>query len=373
LMRGEIPNYVIEKRYVTQSGQIVWAQVTASLVFDDQQRPAHRINVIEDVTDRRKRRLESARLAAIVQSAEQAVFSTDPDGTIAAWNPGAVKLFGLAKDEIQGQSLAMLLGPDEAITTENLLKSLASGQSLKVEARSHHKGRQLELLISAAPIMSGARVEGGSFIVEEIGDRKRWEAHIALLNRELAHRVKNSLAVVQSIANQTLRLSPDPVAFRQSFMGRLQSLAAATDLLMQSNWRGSELNSFIDKQLLPLLSEPQTQLKKSGPLTIIPASLTMPLGLALHELGANALKYGSLSAPDGRLELSWRQVDDQTEHWLELTWREIGGPQVEDPQRHGFGQKLIEEGVPNAKVERRFEPTGLVCQFKIDLQKAKGI
>jgi len=203
--------------------------------------------------------------------------------------------------------------------------------------------------------------------MEDIRERKGREAQVLLLNRELAHRVKNTLAVIQSIASQTLRSTPAPEDFRIAFQGRLQALAAANDLLIQTNWQGSELSDFVSRQLAPLMPRTPRKLVKTGPVVRLPPDFLIPIGLALHELGTNAVKYGAWSTDTGQVQVTWSIERTGDERRLALTWTETGGPPVSPPVRRGFGTTIIERGIPNATIERTFATTGVVCKIDIPL------
>ena len=194
--------------------------------------------------------------------------------------------------------------------------------------RRSKQGTLIDVALSIVPIKSQNVVTSISVTMEDNRDRKRREEHIMLLNRELAHRVKNTLAVIQSIANQTMRSSPAPDQFRAAFQGRLQALAAANDLLMQTSWDGADARDFIGKQLAALMPHSSVQLKMDGPHVVIPAELSIPLGLALHELGTNAMKYGAWSVPGGQVRLNWLvdQSNPANVRRLVMTWTEENAP-----------------------------------------------
>ncbi len=371
VLNGEAPHYEFEKRLIRKSGEPIWVRVTSAAVRDLDGKVLYRTSVIEDVTERRKAREAFAQLAAIVQASPDAMFSTDLAGVIETWNTGGTSLFGYPSEEIVGRSvmeLAALSKPNELGAN---LDAILRGEVLKMDAQWRHKnGTVIDVAVTAGPIRTKSKITSISLTVEDIRDRKRREAHIFLLNRELAHRVKNTLAVIQSISNQTMQSTPDPQAFRVAFQGRLRALSAANDLLMQTSWDGAVLTEFIDKQLAPLVPRGSDQLTKDGPPVIIPAELTVHLGLALHELGTNALKYGAWSTPAGRVRLAWTVADpagDEEMRKLVLTWTERGGPTVKPPNRSGFGTSLIEKGIPDSRVERQFLPDGLVCRMSVAL------
>lgn len=370
LLRGEIPVYSLEKRYMTKGGDVVWVQASSSLARGRDGSPRYRISVIEDVTDRRRARAEAARLAAVVLSSDAAIISMSLDGAIETWNPGATKVFGYQAEEITGKSVEVLVPPHLRAETAEHLERVRQGDSIHLETQALHKeGGERDVAINLTPIRSrhGAIV-AISYMAEDIHERIEWQRSIALLNRELQHRVKNSLAVIQSIANQTIRSIASHDEFRVAFQGRLQSLAAANDLLTQSNWTGADLETFISRQLTPLMSKPEVQLSMSGPPARIPSSLTVPLGLALHELGTNALKFGALTGSGGSVHVSWLVTRNGSgKPLLELSWQERGGPPVAPPTRRGFGTTLIEHGIPGAVVQRKFNREGVSCSIVVPL------
>jgi two-component sensor histidine kinase len=182
-----------------------------------------------------------------------------------------------------------------------------------------------------------------------------------LLLNELRHRLKNSMAVIQSIARQTLRDTPTAVA--AAFTGRLQALAAAQDLLLERDWSAANLKDLARR----VCSMVEGRVTVAGPEVNVPQTLAMSLGLVLHELVTNATKYGALSAPQGFVALGWELAGGEGQRRVLLTWKERGGPPVTPPDREGFGGTLIERSLPGATVERRFEPQGLVCTIDLPL------
>lgn len=371
LLSGKIPHYEIEKRLITKSGAPVWVQVTSSIVRDQDGKPLYRTSVVEDVTERRRAREEAARLAAIVQTSQDAIFSTTRNGIIETWNPGAERLLGYTPDEVMGQSKSILVPKDRTHEFESHIRVAMAGNSVNAETiRRHKDGTLIDVSLSVVPIRENGRIRSLSVTMEDIRDRKRRESHIMLLNRELAHRVKNTLAVVQSIANQTMRSTPDPGTFRAAFQGRLQSLAAAHDLLMQTSWGGVALRDFIERQMAPLMPCSALKIAGDSPAVVLPADLSIPLGLALHELGTNAIKHGAWSTSAGEVLVAWELAYAEASgdgRRLVLTWSEHNGPLIEPPVRRGFGTILIERGIPGARVTRRFDPSGIVCTIDLPL------
>lgn len=375
ILRGDIPSFTMEKRYFKKDGSILRARSTCSLVSDVDGKPLYYVAVVEDITADYRARIATARLAALVEASNDAIISMTKDGAIETWNPGAERLFGFQRAEILGKDFSFLAPASHRLDVAELIERGQKGESFRNEIVLRRKdGTLIDVAVGVSPIVGKGdmgkddMVTALSVTMEDIRDRRMWENQLILLNRELQHRVKNSLAVVQSIANQTLRSSPSPLAFHTAFLGRLQALAAANDLLLQTTWTGGDLAGIIDRQIKPLLSRPAHQLQKRGPTVTLPAELTVPIGLALHELATNALKYGSLSAAGGFIDLSWT-VTDRGGKVLRLVWSEVGGPPADDPNKKGFGSTLINRGIPGAAVEQKFTPGGLVCVIELPLQE----
>ncbi|WP_425999629.1 sensor histidine kinase [Caulobacter sp. DWR1-3-2b1] len=203
--------------------------------------------------------------------------------------------------------------------------------------------------------VSGIFVEG-SDITERVlaQDRQR------LLMDELNHRVKNTLATVQAIAQQTLRGSATPERFVEAFESRLLALSKTHNALTDSQWRGAGLSQILRQELSPYGAERVTL---SGTDVKLSARVALALGMVFHELATNAAKYGALSA-GGHLRVSWFMEVDT----LSLEWRETGGPTPSPPTRRGFGSRLIERsltGELQGSVMIDYDPAGLICSFTV--------
>ncbi len=171
------------------------------------------------------------------------------------------------------------------------------------------------------------------------------EARQRLLLRELTHRVKNTLTVVQSITHQTRRFSKSYEEFTERLDGRLAALAAAHTLLVDSDWRGADLATLAQSQLALFSGDP-ARVRISGESVFLPADLTTPFALVFHELATNAAKFGALSQREGAVGLVWNLSRRKDQPLLTLTWRERGGPNTAEPKTKGFGTELIERAIP---------------------------
>jgi two-component sensor histidine kinase/PAS domain-containing protein len=199
-------------------------------------------------------------------------------------------------------------------------------------------------------------------VATDITERKAAEEHQRFLLQELSHRSKNLLTIVQSIANQTLRNSKDQKDFQNRFNGRLSGLAASNDLLARGDWRGSSLRDLIEFQLAPFIDLSSPQLEIRGPEVTLAADAGQAIGLALHELATNAVKYGALSTQQGRLSVSWSVDQPHSAGGLKLDWRERDGPAVIYPKDKGFGHVVIKNMIEQAvggSVELDFAEEGL--------------
>jgi two-component system CheB/CheR fusion protein len=205
--------------------------------------------------------------------------------------------------------------------------------------------------------------------VRDITDRKTWEKSQEMMMAELSHRVKNTLAVVQSIASQTLRTSDNAEEFSERFEGRLQALARSHRLLLDP-WEGADIGALAREQLEAHLSGDSSRLELSGGAVRLAPDVAVPLGLVLHELATNAAKYGAWSAAGGKVSLSWSNGERRGKPMVTLAWREADGPPVTPPGRNGFGSRLIESAIPNARVRREFNPEGVTCT--IDVPASEG-
>lgn len=230
-------------------------------------------------------------------------------------------------------------------------------------------GGERFLLSSARPIRNAiGHIVGAVQISLDITERKRGEEQRKLLVRELNHRVKNTLAVVQALASQTIRNATNLPEAGRALTSRLVSLSKAHDILTQQNWSGADLHDLITASIEPHAAIERFQI--AGEKVWLPPNLALSFALALHELTTNAIKYGALSNAKGKVTISWRLARRGPETWLNLEWRETGGPNVEPVERRGFGTQLLERVFASdsaGRVVMTFKRQGLSCVFEVDL------
>lgn len=227
----------------------------------------------------------------------------------------------------------------------------------------------------AAPIFdeAGSITEWFGSAVDITG-RKRSEQHRKLLLNELNHRVRNTLATVQSIAMQTLGGSPANAELVWRFESRLMALANTHKLLTRRHWRAVALHELLGQELEPFVSGERARAAIRGADVDLRSNAGLALGMAFHELATNAVKYGALSQAGGRIEIATERLGG-AEPWLRLVWTETGGPEVEKPEHRGFGTRLVGRGLAcelAGKVEMDYRREGLVCTIEFPLAENSG-
>lgn len=282
-------------------------------------------------------------------------------------------LFGRDVKEIVGHS------DDEIIPAENrpavaALKqaALETGVPKDGEVRIHQGStvRWYDLHIEPLRDVAGAIV-GLTCAAVDITERKEGEAHLRLLMRELTHRSKNLLAVIQAMARQTARHAGSSDSFLEQFSARLQALARSHDLLVQEEWHGVSLSELVRSQLAPYVDRSSSQIRVEGPSVMLRPEAAQSLGLALHELAINAVRYGALSTPVGRISIVWTW-QPSAERPVEILWTEAGGPSVGAPVQRGFGSLVVERNLAralDAAVELTFDTGGVRCRITVPVSQ----
>lgn len=279
-------------------------------------------------------------------------------------------MFGLDIDEIIGRTDDQVLPIESSGAVISLKRrALETGhpQDSEVSIKTTAGERWHDLHIEPLRDIAGTIV-GVSCASVDITERKEGEAHLRLLMRELTHRSKNLLAVIQAMARQTARHVGSIDAFLNQFSARLQALATSHDLLVQESWYGVSLFELVRYQLGHYLDREGAQISLDGPGVVLKPEAAQNLGLALHELATNAAKYGALSVPSGHIFIKWKRLPATEGHGVEIIWSEEQGPKVKAPKQRGFGSMVVEHNLTrslDAEVEMTFAPAGLRCRIVI--------
>lgn len=323
-------------------------------------------------------------LEAVLETAPAAVwFTYDPQARQVIRNRFAAELMGLPTDSRKSfgttdlviDTIALQDGHTVSREDRPLSKAMRGEQTDNQEfSYILPNGVQRTLLSSARPIRgTSGKVIGAVQVSLDITARKQGEEQRRLLVNELNHRVKNTLAVVQSIASQTLRNATSLPEAGRSLASRLVSLAKAHDILTQENWSGADLKDVVAAALSPHANTERLQIV--GDEVWLSPALALSLSLGFHELATNAIKYGALSCKEGTVSISWVTSRQEQRKHVRIEWRELDGPPVAAIERKGFGTRMLERllGPKSAgTVTITFEPTGLVCVFEVDLGEPRG-
>ncbi|EIM25252.1 sensor histidine kinase [Microvirga lotononidis] len=276
--------------------------------------------------------------------------------------------FGRGMDEpLSYADLVAQIHPDDrAMQAEAVARAIAARADLHAEYRVIWPDGSEHWIRVSGRMRSGPDGQPSMVgVSQDITERRLAEERQALLLHELNHRVKNTLATVQSIASLTRRSADnsDPAAW-SAFMDRLHGMAKTHDLLTATHWQGALLEDVLKNELEPYQDGMGQRIRLRGPRINLQPSAVLALGLAVHELATNAVKYGSLSVPEGKVHVMWALTPGSGQSALLVEWVESGGPLVKKPERQGFGSKLIQRGLAQqlgGEIKLDFAPAGIRC------------
>ena len=326
-----------------------------------------------------ERKMLQDKLQQAVDIASIGIFERDHASGTFELSPSLVKMLGLdpektivpigkLRDLIMAEDLPAVIqrarqsldpAADGIFVSENRIQHPTAGQRwISVRART-----QFEVIGNERrPV----RTIGA---IRDVTERKQIEEDLRLLTRELAHRSKNMLAIVQAIAGQTARNIGVSAEFQRVFSQRIMSLSASIDVLVSREWSGALLGDLIKRQLEPFIASPDPRLSIDRTEVLVGPQAVQALGLAVHELATNAVKYGALSSQTGKVDISWSFAPSaEGEAGLTLVWVERGGPPVSEPAHRGFGNVVMERMVAHAiggTVHMDFAIEGLVWKLWI--------
>ena len=285
----------------------------------------------------------------------------DAEGKYQFNNRAYADWFGQVPGQLTGRHMREVLGDAAFAHLKNNVEAALAGTRVQFEsAVPYGTGPRFVHADYIPDMRQDGSVSGFYALITDISARKQAEEHTLMLLREVSHRAKNMLAVVQALARETAR-DAKPETFVTLFSARLTGLGISHDQLVASDWRGVDLRALIEAQISAVRMLETSRVSMAGPPLRLSAAASQILGMAMHELAANALHFGALSNEVGRIEVDW-QIESEGERTLTLTWRERGGPNVVEPEHKGFGhtgmKRMVELGL-NATVKVDYTATGL--------------
>jgi PAS domain S-box-containing protein len=317
-------------------------------------------------------RQSQRRLNAVLNNASVSIFLMNDRQHCVYMNAAAEKLTGYTLAEVTGRPLHDVIHhtyPDGShFPLEECPIDRAFPEEDQVQGEEvfvHKDGSFYPVAFTASPIQDEEAKTIGTIIeVRDIRAEKKAQEHQRLLINELNHRVKNTLATVQSITSQTLRNAATAQDAKDALEGRLLALSRTHDVLTRENWESAELREIVEQAVEPYRGQGEDRFHLEGAWVRLPPRMALALAMALQELATNAVKYGALSTATGTIRITWEIDDLQSPAYLHLQWREAGGPAVAAPTRRGFGTRLIERSLAqdlDGEVQIDFAPTGVIC------------
>lgn len=334
----------------------------------------------KEVESRRSLKAEKDRLQTLFQQAPGIMAMVNgPDHVFELANASYRELIGNrevlgktvreALPEVEGQGLFELL--DRVYATGEAFVGREVPISLQRRHDAPPETRHLDFIYQPVTDHHG-RVTGVFAQAHDVTERMNAMRHQHLLLNELNHRVKNTLATVQSITAQTLRTSAVDAEVRSRIDSRLVALSDAHNLLTDHSWEGATLSEVVAMALRPHRSVREERIEAEGPEVHLSSKTALAIAMALHELATNAIKYGALSNETGTVSLRWKIEAGSSEPRLRMVWVEADGPPVEPPSRKGFGSRLIERGLAaelGGFVQLSHPPSGTTCTIDAPLPK----
>jgi PAS domain S-box-containing protein len=358
-----------EFRIVRGDGGVHWIASRGRFFLAADGTPQRMLSLSSDVTDRKAAERGNAELASIVATSIDAIVSVDLAGNATSWNAGAERLFAMRAEEIIGKPFRMAFPEVTPAEDDRYRAQLADGGSHEFDIRQKLRdGETRDLWVTSSPMREAdGRVIGSSFILRDVTPQKQREDHVRFLMRELTHRSKNLLAVIQAMARQSLTSGLPPEEFVRRFGERLAALAGSHDLLSSVDYKGASLMELIRSQLNHYEDLFGSRILLKGVDVLLRPEAAQNIGIALHELSTNASKYGALSNDKGTVTITWG-FSETTPRRFQMSWRETGGPPVAAPTRKGFGTIVMDRTTGTGmggKSAVTFEPTGVVWSIDV--------
>jgi PAS domain S-box-containing protein len=371
VIAGGQEHWSAEYRFLRANGSEAHVFDRGFVTRDEHGRAVRMIGAMLDLTERKRAEAalrESEEFTRrILESSTDCIKVLDPNARLLFMSPGGMEVMEVEDfGAIEGCDWREFWsGPDQEKAREAVQTAIAGGNSRFQGHTPTLKGRPRWWDVAVTPILGpDGSVDKLLSVSRDITETKHLEEHQRLLIHELNHRVKNTLATVQSIASQTLRNANTKEEAQAAFEARLFALSRAHNVLTRENWEGANLRKIVTEAIAPYSNAREARLHLNGPNVRLPPRMALALAMALQELATNAVKYGALANETGEIAIEWRLDGQRAPPCLHLRWEESGGPPVQAPKRRGFGTRLIERSLAldlEADVDIRFAPTGVIC------------
>jgi PAS domain S-box-containing protein len=337
-----------EHRILRADGSVRWVLAKGKVTFvggGGGRKAKHGVGCVLDITERKLAETALAqseeRYRTLVESATDIIATLDLDGRFVTINPAVERILGYAPEDMIGKKIEDFVQPELVPMQDAMLKRRLEGETstqYELEVVAKDGGRRIILDIkSRLALGDDGKPLAIHSIARDITERKEADARQTVLLRELQHRTKNMLAVIQSIVTNTLRKSRDLASAEEALVGRLHALAHAQEFVASGPGGGAPLRQLIDAELLPFAARATV----SGEMLVVGGAFAQTFALLVHELATNASKYGALSSPRGRVVINWKVEDGEGGPDLRFAWVERGGPPALPPKETGLGTILM--------------------------------
>ncbi|MBY5639343.1 PAS domain S-box protein [Rhizobium leguminosarum] len=386
-LSGDLDTYILRKRAIKPDGTTVYLDVHSSSVRDEAGGFRYGVRVLQDVTAAKQMedqiRASEKHMRDLLEALPAAVYTTDATGRITFYNKAAVEMSGRMPQpgdmwcvtwrlfNVDGSPLPHDQCPMAVALKEN--RPVRGAEAIA----ERPDGSRVPFIPYPTPLHDAdGNLIGAINMLVDISERKKAENQQKILIDELNHRVKNTLATVQSLAGQTARHADGLEDFAERFEARLLALARAHDLLTRHHWKDAPLDLLAQEVLTAVAGEAAGRIRIHGPSVVLDPRTALSLTMTLNELATNAIKYGALSSEVGNLSVSWHLLGEAQSHpSLALDWLEAGGPPVSPPTRRGIGSRLMERCIERdlaGEFDLAFEPTGVTCRISVPVEAVKA-
>ncbi len=344
-------------------------------LFDESGALVGAINMLVDITERRSAELVTERLAAIVESSDDAIVTKDLNGIITTWNKAAERIFGYTAEEAIGNPITIIIPAHLQDEEPQILTRIRAGQRIDhyQTIRQRKDGRLLNISLTVSPLKNSQGViVGASKIARDVTEHQRAREQQDLLLKEMNHRIKNLFSLASGVVNLSARAAGAPQELAAAVRERLAALSRAHALTLATTMQAeapgehpATLHALVRTIASPYEDRPGQRIRVSGADVALSASSVTSLALLLHEFATNAAKYGALSTPNGAVDVVCAEDGD----YVALTWAERGGPPVErKSEGEGFGSLLARTAVKGqlgGAISREWNPEGLTIRLSV--------